>query len=78
MLAMIEKLPNIYMQDENFQYCVVQNTNACISDFKFQNPDTTSCDDFLTENSIEMCKITEITAKARQEESTLLCDTLES
>jgi hypothetical protein len=74
---MIGKIPNIYMEEEDFKLCVVQNTDACIADFKFQNPGITSCEDFLTKDGIEMCKITEITALARQEESIAICDTLE-
>ena len=75
-IAKIQNIPNIYMEDENFKYCMVQNIDACISDFKFQNPDITSCDDFLTSGGVEMCKVTEVTAQARQEESMDVCDTL--
>lgn len=76
--AKIQNIPDIYMKDENFKFCMVQNIDACINDFKFQNPEITSCDDFLTESGVEMCKVTEVTAQARQDDSMEICDTLSS
>ncbi len=74
--SMLQKLPDVYMQDENFKFCVAQNVDACISDFIYQNPDISSCDDFITESGREMCNATQVTSQARQEESLVLCESL--
>jgi len=75
--ALVWNLPNIYTEDTDFNTCVAQNIDQCIADFKFQNPDATSCDDFITQDSKNACNITEITARAIQENSLDICDTLE-
>lgn len=74
--SMLAKLPDLYMWDDNFKFCVAQNVDACVSDFKFQNPELTSCEDFITESGREMCKTTEVTTQARESKSMELCDSL--
>lgn len=75
--TLVWNLPNIYTESVDFNTCVAQNIDQCVADFKSQNPDTTSCDDFITQDSRNACNITEITARAIQEESVDICDDLQ-
>jgi len=72
----VQNIPNVYTQDTSFNSCMTQSINMCMEDFAFQNPEASSCDDFVTSDGREMCNITEITFQAIEAGSTSLCENL--
>jgi len=72
----LSQIPDIYLADANFNSCVTQSMDTCISDFQFSNSGLGSCDDFLTESGREICEFSQVTSKAKDTDAIELCDSL--
>jgi len=77
-LSFMSQIPTRFTQNDEFVSCMKQNTDMCMQEVSYMMDESgqISCDEFISEQSRDACKYTQVTSEAQNAWDVNICNTL--